>query len=1313
MTAGEEIPPVGLTWELRTAPGFASVDEDARKNARLSEGWRFHKIDSIGNISGGEDVQFPHSFERNRDYKSGWYLSRYELDQDKKTKYVLMLSRVQMFSMVYVNGQFCGQHFGCYTPFEIDITSKLVQGKNTIALFVYDQSASVDGDKLYNQVAYARLRSIYNPNASASELPGGILDVPILEERAETHLTDIFIKTSTRKKEMEIEYELSSMNELKSNSTLSFELFKWPGGEKVDLDIPVVQLRNMSGTIESCKIKWADPELWSPDHPELYVLRSTLQNGKRKDLTDTRFGFREFWVEGKAFMLNGIPTRLRGESYYAPVLKGRDFHREVFLHQKEIFELNACRLHAFMPPAEVIIGADEAGILLIDQSAIWSENASYYRNGGEWFLKNTEKEFEEWARRDRNNPSVVIWDVENEMLRVSYELHLPWVKKLRPFIEKFDDTRPFNNSGQGWVSPDQDMVLLHMQEHYSKIISDWEDRGTKPLINGEFWVGGRAESRLPNSPELESANQRYVEEAEIYRQQMLEMRYHGVTGIMPFRISSLYIPGSRNPVNYDFTSPDQLVIKHRSDEVIQKIKHGIQAVSLFFWQQQDYVAAGESFQKQLVLCNDSERADEFKISWNWENQSGKTKTVFLEPTGQHRFLITEDAPARSRKLIATVSAGNKILSSDTLLIKPISTPEKDLSKLEIQVYKDEPLAEFLQNAGYYAISKETIPENRDRLLWIIPEHANNRELNLIRDEILGYLEQGGNILCLKQDQAPTWFPTKLHFWSAIQTSPHTYANMGWEGLNKHLFFSTEAPIYAGSHPVFSGINSRTLHVWNKDDGRVSDDVFVRPSNVNIYNQGNWRPLAGGTRREHVSLAEFFLGKGILLSCQLHVIENFDNIQAKTLFVNMLSYLTDETQASFDSRVSIKGNVEPGELAEQLGASEYNFQGARAENHDLMIAFDGTDISEVKEWTSKGGTAMIFSPQLTKDFEYIGISSNSEKEYYATKIAEHPLLCGVASANFLFNEVSVIRAYFSEVPSNAKILLQGFSNSQSRNQGNPTDLWSIEDAGPVMISLPFGNGEILLSTINFSEYNRPSVLEFLSLLLTNSGVEIPVAQSEPEEIAIKKTVPLIIDGRLNDWLEDMEDRLVTKYIHAQPIYLTSECIVEGPPEFDLNLSAIDYFMWNEEALCIAGVVFTEEKTFESGIQFGREKEYEMDIRYNDDVIIVSYKDGVGKVSINGMTEPGAKLETGQIESKNLTDATILQFSFIQKSGKIAVLENLTGATFELMIPWDSLTSKPSDESSRALITVSSKGSKLQVPLTAGEESRENWMRMRIE
>jgi hypothetical protein len=62
--------------------------------------------------------------------------------------------------------------------------------------------------------------------------------------------------------------------------------------------------------------------------------------------------------------------------------------------------------------------------------------------------------------------------------------------------------------------------------------------------------------------------------------------------------------------------------------------------------------------------------------------------------------------------------------------------------------------------------------------------------------------------------------------------------------------------------------------------------------------------------------------------------------------------------------------------------------------------------------------------------------------------------------------------------------------------------------------------------------------------------------------------------------------------------------------------------------------------------------------------------------------------------------------ILASGKIASVDNLKGETIALKIPWELLTSKPSDKEPKALISIRSKGSKLQVPHSARSKSKDD-------
>ncbi|WP_262503077.1 glycoside hydrolase family 2 TIM barrel-domain containing protein [Polaribacter glomeratus] len=1005
-------------------------------------------------------------------------------------------------------------------------------------------------------------------------------------------------------------------------------------------------------------------------------------------------------MEGKQFVLNGVPTQLRGQSHYRSSREDVDYHREIFLMHKKVFDVNACRIHATMPPNEIMYAADEAGILLINQSAIWSVNKSFYSNGGEWFAKNIEKEFEEWVKRDRNNPSVVIWDVENEMLRFNFDTY-QWIQYFPNYIRKFDTTRPINYSGAGWFDDSQEMVSLHMQEHYTRIMKDWKSKDSRPLIMGEFWVGGRSEQRLSNAAEFKSVQERYLEEAKIYEEKFLEMRNMGVAGIMPFRTELLSFDNRPIENGGFFEFYDGSKIYSQPEVILQKMRHGLQPVTTFFWPRESYVEKRDTLKKELVVCNDSETENTFMVNWKWL-QKEYSKSVFLKPGTQERISLNLKSPEFNENLIASVSVNSKLISSDTLFIKPFEKSILNQTK-KIQVYDDEKLVSKLKSAGFNAFSSKEIPAIKDQVIWVFPEHANNRVLTNLKKDIELYLKNGGAVLSLKQDQAPTWFPVKFQFSSANQSNLHNYAKMGWEGLNKDLFFSTEAPIYQKSHPIFKNLNTSNLQGWDLYDGRIADDLFSRPSSNDKYEQGNWTTLSGGTRREQISVAEIFYGNGILLACQLNIIDNIENAQANGLLVNMINYLSNRKPKIANAKVKIAGDKNAKDVANFVNIEASVFERANPEKGDYLFAFDGTSLHEIKEWQAKGGKVLVISPAVASTFD--GVEIGKEKTgLLATKINEHLVLNGVSSANFMSTEKSLAHSYFKEIPKKAEIILQGFTSSST--------FWKVEKAHPILISIPFEGSDILLSTIEFSKEPIASQQEFLAQILTNLGVAIPFLETPKlSEIAIKKTVPIKVDGNLEEWLEDMEDRLVSPYIHAQPIYLTSESTVEGPQIFDLNLSAINYMMWNADALLISGVVFME-KMFFGGEKFPGPKNYKQEIRLNDDSIKIEVLNAKFLVSINGKINDEISAKTAIINAKEMTDATKLQFNFIHASGKINTWDKMVGNTFELKIPWKLISTKPEEKKGKALFILQNETNKIQMPLKADVNNKENWLEIEI-
>jgi hypothetical protein len=57
-------------------------------------------------------------------------------------------------------------------------------------------------------------------------------------------------------------------------------------------------------------------------------------------------------------------------------------------------------------------------------------------------------------------------------------------------------------------------------------------------------------------------------------------------------------------------------------------------------------------------------------------------------------------------------------------------------------------------------------------------------------------------------------------------------------------------------------------------------------------------------------------------------------------------------------------------------------------------------------------------------------------------------------------------------------------------------------------------------------------------------------------------PTGCDGRLDDWTNDIEDRNVSPFRHAEPVVLGADVLVRGQAAGDQQLSGIVHFLWND-------------------------------------------------------------------------------------------------------------------------------------------------------
>ncbi len=192
-----------------------------------------------------------------------------------------------------------------------------------------------------------------------------------------------------------------------------------------------------------------NPELWSPDNPALYTARTVLSvDGREVDSYDTRFGIRSIeYIPEKGFFLNGKPTKFKGVCNHhdlGPL--GAAVNRSALRHQIELLQdmgVNAIRTAHNMPAPELVELCDEMGMMLmIEPFDDWGFRPKSPNGYG--------SVFDEWAERDitnmvehyRNNPSVVMWSVGNEVPSQWGPPGMGELLMLQDMIHNLDPTRP-------------------------------------------------------------------------------------------------------------------------------------------------------------------------------------------------------------------------------------------------------------------------------------------------------------------------------------------------------------------------------------------------------------------------------------------------------------------------------------------------------------------------------------------------------------------------------------------------------------------------------------------------------------------------------------------------------------------------------------------------------------------------------------------------------------------------------------------------------------------------------------------------------
>jgi beta-glucuronidase len=314
-----------------------------------------------------------------------WYKREFDCAAaTRASRQFLWFGAANYHAIVFLNGRQIGEHEGGYTPFQFEVTGKLLEHGNALIVMV-DASRHADAipqtmSDWWNYGGLTRDVRVLNVPATFVE------DYSVQLEKGSTNRIAAWVRLNGAQK-----------------------------NENVTVAIPeahvAVTARTDADGVAHIGIAAANLTLWSPEQPKLYdVVVSTPT-----DTVHDRIGFRTVATSGQRILVNGKPVFLRGVSIHAeaPFRTGRVYSaaeaRTLFTWAKEL-GCNFVRLAHYPHDENMVRVADEMGLLLWTEVPVywavqWENPATY---------ANAEHQLTEMIARDKNRASIILWSVANE-----------------------------------------------------------------------------------------------------------------------------------------------------------------------------------------------------------------------------------------------------------------------------------------------------------------------------------------------------------------------------------------------------------------------------------------------------------------------------------------------------------------------------------------------------------------------------------------------------------------------------------------------------------------------------------------------------------------------------------------------------------------------------------------------------------------------------------------------------------------------------------------------------------------------------------
>lgn len=409
--------------------GFIPLSGSGRQVYNFNPGWRYYK----GDVKGAEALNFddaaweivstPHTVELMPAEASGcrnyqgpaWYRKRFIIPAETNGQQVIIhFEAVMGKQTVYLNGKKVLEHFGGYLPFSVNLTENGCKAGDNCLIAVFadnsDDKSYPPGKPQYT-LDFAYHGGIYRDVWMIAKSPVAITDAVDANKVAGG---GVFVHyDNITEKSADVFIDTDVQNSSRQTKTVTVETtLTHADGTVVKRVSNKLSLQPGESKAATQRITVKNPKLWTPDTPYLYRVESRIRSGNRSiDGGITRIGIRKAEFRGKdGFWLNGKPfgqlvgtNRHQDFAYVGNAVPNSQQWRDA----KRLRDAG-CRIirvaHYPMDPS-FMDACDELGMFVIVATPGWQ-----YWNKNPEFAKLVHRNTREIIRRDRNHPSVLMWE---------------------------------------------------------------------------------------------------------------------------------------------------------------------------------------------------------------------------------------------------------------------------------------------------------------------------------------------------------------------------------------------------------------------------------------------------------------------------------------------------------------------------------------------------------------------------------------------------------------------------------------------------------------------------------------------------------------------------------------------------------------------------------------------------------------------------------------------------------------------------------------------------------------------------------------